>query len=163
MHKKHISTELEVYENEQELSAERRELLNKAKEAALGAYAPYSNFRVGAAVLLESGTIVLGSNQENAAYPSTMCAERNALAAAASMYPTQKVLKVAITIKSPEGKISCPVPPCGACRQVIFESEYRYQSPIELILQGDNGQVFVVASIKDILPLTFDASFLKID
>jgi|JI6StandDraft_1071083.scaffolds.fasta_scaffold222346_1 cytidine deaminase len=163
MQKKHIHTEIEVYTDETELSSERLALLTKAKEAASGAYAPYSKFRVGAAVLLENGLIVLGSNQENAAYPSTMCAERNAIAAAASAYPNQKIIQIAITIVSPEGRIKTPVPPCGACRQVIFESEYRYNNSIELILQGDSGIVYVVGSIKDILPLTFDATFLKID
>lgn len=111
MQKKHIHTEIEVYTDETELSSERLGLLKKAKEAASGAYAPYSNFRVGAAVLLENGLIVLGSNQENAAYPSTMCAERKCDCGGGFSHPNQKIVQIAITIVSPDGRVKIPVPP----------------------------------------------------
>jgi cytidine deaminase len=154
------SSQLIAYENEQELDPVRAELLSKAKQAAAKAYAPYSKFKVGSAVLLSNGQVVIGSNQENAAYPLTMCGERVAIFAASAMYPDEKIEKVAITIISEKGNINKPVTPCGACRQTLLENEYRTQAAIELILQGDTGEVFVVNTVKDILPFIFDASFL---
>ncbi len=160
MHKLTIANDIAVYSNTQELDTERLSLLQRAREAAANAYAPYSNFKVGSAVLLDNGQIVIGSNQENASYPLTMCAERNALASAASQYPTAKILRVAITIISTNGNIMRPVSPCGACRQVIYENEFRTKHDIELILQGDGGEVYVMPTVKTILPLMFDATFL---
>lgn len=136
------------------------QLLQRAKEAAKQAYAPYSQFRVGAAVRLANGEIVIGNNQENAAYPVTMCGERVAVFAAAAQYPNVAVEAVAITIQSIHGTIDRPVPPCGSCRQVLYESEVRHQHPIRLILQGDSGDIYCTDNVKSLLPLVFDASFL---
>lgn len=154
------SSQLLSYDNEQELDPVRAQLLARAKQAAANAYAPYSKFKVGSAVLLANGEVVIGSNQENAAYPLTMCGERVAIFAASALYPQEKIVKVAITIISDKGNINRPVTPCGACRQTLLENENRTQADIELILQGDNGEVYVIKTVKDILPFIFDASFL---
>ncbi len=135
-------------------------LLQRAKEAAEHAYAPYSQFQVGAAVRLANGVVVIGNNQENAAYPVTLCGERVAVFAAAAQYPDVPVEAVAITIKSPTGTIDRPVPPCGACRQALYEYEVRHKHPIRLILQGDKGVIYSTETVQALLPLVFDASFL---
>lgn len=155
-----LQSEIEVAKNVAELAPIDAQLLARAKEAAKGAYAPYSNFKVGAAVLLKNEVIVIGNNQENAAFPVTMCGERNAVFSAAAQYPNTAIEAVAITIISAKGNIDRPIPPCGSCRQVIYENETRHQSDIRLILQGDLGDIYVVQSVKDILPLLFDASYL---
>ncbi|MCP4438638.1 MAG: cytidine deaminase [Aureispira sp.] len=160
MQKMNISAEIAVYESPAELSSADAQLLQQAKDAAETAYAPYSNFKVGAALLLENGTVVPGSNQENAAFPVTMCAERNAIFAASAQYPNMPIAKIAITIVSQKGNINKPVPPCGSCRQAIYEYEIRHKQDIELILQGDSGQVYIVDTMKDLLPLLFDSSYL---
>lgn len=160
MKKIQFSAEYTVYTDEKELSESDYLLLQAAKAATQTAYAPYSNFKVGAAVLLENGVVVRGSNQENAAFPVTICGERNAVFAAAAQHPGVAVLKVAITVETRNKNMTKPVPPCGSCRQVLFEYENRYKQDIQLILQGDSGEVYMVNSIKDILPLLFDASFL---
>ncbi|MGH1334782.1 MAG: cytidine deaminase [Aureispira sp.] len=155
-----LQTEIQEAANTSELTATDAQLLAEAKQAAEVAYAPYSNFKVGAAALLANGKIVRGCNQENAAYPVTLCGERVALFSAAAQYPDTPVLAVAITIKSANGDIDRPVPPCGSCRQVIFENEMRHQQAIRLILQGDSGSIYCIESVKDILPLVFDSSYL---
>ncbi|WP_052593594.1 cytidine deaminase [Aureispira sp. CCB-QB1] len=155
-----LQSEIEVAKSIAELSEIDAQLLATAKEAAKGAYAPYSNFKVGAAVLMDNEAIVIGNNQENAAFPVTMCGERNAVFSAAAQYPNIAIKAVAITIISAKGNIDRPIPPCGSCRQVIYENETRHQSDIRLILQGDIGEIYVVQSVKDILPLLFDASYL---
>ncbi len=159
---KKITLQAEIQEaaNTNELSTADAALLAEAKQAALVAYAPYSNFKVGAAALLANGKIIRGCNQENAAYPVTLCGERVALFSAAAQYPDTPVVAVAITIKSANGTIDRPVPPCGSCRQVLFESEMRHKHPIRLVLQGDSGVIYCIESIKDILPLVFDSSYL---
>ncbi|BDS09733.1 cytidine deaminase [Aureispira anguillae] len=155
-----LQSTIEVANQLSELNAIDADLLKRAKEAAKGAYAPYSNFKVGAAVLMNNGAIVIGSNQENAAFPVTMCGERNAIFSAAAQYPNTPIIAVAITIISAEGQIDRPVPPCGSCRQVIYENEVRHQTDIRIILQGDLGDIYVIQSVKDVLPLLFDASYL---
>lgn len=109
---------------------------------------------------LRNGKVIIGSNQENAAFPVTLCAERVAIFAAASQYPDEAIEALAITAKSGNHVVNKPVTPCGSCRQVIHESEYRFKQPIRVILHGETGEVYVLESIKDILPLTFDAHFL---
>ena len=151
----------ESAESEAELNQEDANLLSMAKNAAKDAYAPYSNFKVGAAVLLNDGKIIIGSNQENAAYPVTICGERNAIFAASAQYPNTPIKALAITVISAKGNINNVIPPCGSCRQVIFETETRHNQDIRVILQGDSGQVIVMPSIKNIFPLTFDSSYLK--
>jgi cytidine deaminase len=118
-----FTTELSVYDSVQELPDEIQNLMKLAVEVRKNAYAPYSKFRVGAALLLDNGEIVLGSNQENAAYPSGLCAERVAIFQAGSIYPKAKILKMAITAASDTNKTISPIPPCGSCRQSIAEYE----------------------------------------
>jgi len=144
-------TELEVQDNE---------LLKKAEEATSSSYSPYSHFRVGAAVLLENGEIITGSNQENAAYPSGLCAERVALFAAAAKYPGVAVKSIAITAKSDETDINQPVTPCGACRQVMIEFENTGGKDIKVIMAGERGGILVSESVKNLIPLNFDGNHL---
>jgi cytidine deaminase len=160
MKKIQLHSEIEVAHSIDELTISDAKLLARAKEAAKDAYAPYSNFKVGSAVLLENGVVVIGNNQENAAYPVTMCGERNAIFSAAAQYPRIPISAVAITVITQKGNIDRPVPPCGSCRQVIYENEMRHQKNIRLILQGDTGDIYLIGSVKDILPLLFDSSYL---
>lgn len=129
------------------------ELMAQAISAAKNAYAPYSKFYVGAAILLTNGKIVIGNNQENVAYPSGLCAERVALFAASAQYPKVPVRDIAI-VAMEEGKICAQISPCGACRQVMFESEERGKSPIRVLLCGKD-EVKILSSAKDLLPLAF--------
>ncbi|MCB0805700.1 MAG: cytidine deaminase [Bacteroidales bacterium] len=150
------------YDHPEELSNEDQELLQKAEQIASNAYAPYSGFFVGSAVLLENGEIYAGSNQENVAFPSGLCAERVALFYATSRYPDIPVKSIAITAKSGEFVVKDPVTPCGACRQVMAEIEIRFDNPIRLILKGATNKVLVVKGINNMLPLMFQAKELKI-
>lgn len=124
------------------------------------AYAPYSKFNVGAALLLDNGKIVSGSNQENASYPSGLCAERTAIYYAGSQYPDQKILKLAITASSQNQPTDSPIPPCGACRQAIAEYEINQKSPIEIYFMGETGKVIKSDSLANLLPLVFDKNVL---
>lgn len=142
-----------------ELDEAQKSVVDAAKEATLRAYAPYSRYSVGAAVLMASGEILSGSNQENAAYPSGLCAERTTLFYAGSRYPDGKVRKIAIAARS-GGEITREVcTPCGACRQVMLESEYRAGMPIEILLVG-REEVYVTTGVRQILPLAFDMESL---
>ncbi|MEL7021021.1 MAG: cytidine deaminase, partial [Bacteroidota bacterium] len=123
-------------------------------------HAPYSNFYVGAAVLLQNGQILNGANQENAAYPMCLCAERVALASAHAQHPDSPVVAIAITVKNPAQVINQPAAPCGACRQVICETEQRYQQSMQIVLRGETGEIFVFEGGKDLLPIGFDQSYL---
>ncbi|MBV1924587.1 MAG: cytidine deaminase [Flavobacteriaceae bacterium] len=134
--------------------------MNKAHEAREKAYAPYSHFRVGATLLLESGTIISGNNQENAAYPSGLCAERVAVYHAGAVYPSQKITSLAITARSLNKKITEPIPPCGACRQALVEYEVKQESDIETYFMGESGKIIKANSIKDLLPLIFNKEYL---
>ena len=134
--------------------------MNQAVEIRKKAYAPYSQFRVGAALLLDNGKIVLGSNQENAAYPSGLCAERVAIFHAGSVYPEAKILKMAITAASDNNQTKAPIPPCGSCRQSIAEYEIKQETPIEIYFMGEIGEVYKSASLKNLLPFMFDKKFL---
>jgi cytidine deaminase len=160
MKKLRLESEIKIADHINELDPSDHQLLSRAKEAAKDAYAPYSNFKVGAAVLLKDGKVVIGNNQENAAYPVTICGERNAIFSASAQYPNTPIVAVAITIISKDQNINRPVPPCGSCRQVIYETEMRHKQDIRIILQGDTGEIYLINSIKDILPLLFDASYL---
>ncbi len=155
MIKKEIKLEYFEYEEEKELTKEEQNLLNDALEAVSRSYAPYSEFHVGAAVLLENGEVVCGSNQENAAYPSGLCAERVALFYANSKFPNVAVKALAITAKADHFPIETPLMPCGSCRQVIAETENRQQSKIKLIMKGTTGPVQVMNGIDTLLPFTF--------
>lgn len=144
-----------------ELSEQCRQLMQKAVNSRSHAYAPYSKFYVGAALLLDDGTIVQGNNQENAAYPSGLCAERTALFAANANYPGRKVRKIAISASSDEFEVDIPVYPCGACRQVIAEYEYIAGQAIEIIMMGTRGKVHVVEGLINLMPVIFNADNLK--
>jgi cytidine deaminase len=148
------------YRDETKLPEESQRLLQAAKEALGKAYAPYSKFQVGAALLLDNGQIVSGANFENAAYPMCLCAERSAIAAAVSTFPGVGVQKIAITVKNPAQPITQPAAPCGACRQVMVEVEQHQNSDMQVLLQGESGTVYVLESAKLLLPFYFDSSYL---
>ncbi|PWB25082.1 cytidine deaminase [Flavobacterium sp. HTF] len=148
------------YTSLEELPKDIQELMNEAVEVRKKAYAPYSQFRVGAALLLDNGKIVLGSNQENAAYPSGLCAERVAIFHAGSVYPEAKILKMAITAASDTNQTKAPIPPCGSCRQSIAEYEIRQDTPIEIYFMGEIGEIYKSESLKNLLPFMFDKKFL---
>ena len=142
-----------------ELEPSLRELVEKAKAMTQNAYCPYSRFHVGAAALLADGQVVKGSNQENAAYPSGLCAERTALFSANSNYPEQPVVALAIACYTDGHFLSTPGSPCGACRQVMIETEHRYGEPMRVILYGED-KTLVFHSAADLLPLGFFAEDL---
>ena len=146
--------------NLNELSAAQANLLKKAQESVENAYAPYSNFLVGAAVLLEDGTIVLGNNQENAAYPSGLCAERTALFAASANNPNVKVKMLAVAARKASEKKFLAVAPCGACRQVMLEYEFKQKEPIEFIMQADDHSVYISDDVSVLLPFKFTSDDL---
>ncbi len=155
-----LQIDITEYTQDTHLPIADRQLLFRAREAAEDAYAPYSNFKVGSAILLANGDIVTGCNQENAAYSMCLCAERTALAAASYLYPNVAPIAMAVTARSFNSLLQVPVPPCGACRQVIAETESRFRKSIRIVMQGEVGVVWKVDSVKEILPLTFNASFL---
>lgn len=143
----------------EELSEIDQQLIEKAKEATYRSYTPYSKFNVGAAALLGNGIIVTGSNQENAAYPSGLCAERTTLFYANSQYPDQPVTTLAIAARDEKGFLVQPISPCGACRQVILETQNRFGNKLRILLYGKNA-IYDIATINDLLPLSFDKDFL---
>ena len=144
-----------------ELAALDKEVVDAAREATSNSYAVYSGFNVGAAVRLESGVIVKGSNQETAAYPSGLCAERTTLFWANSQYPSDAVQVLAIAARTDRGELPVPIPPCGACRQVILETEKRFGNAIKIVLYGARECYVVEDGVKALLPLSFDAGFLE--
>lgn len=156
-----VSICYEEFQADENLMEQDDLLLNNAKKALDTAYAPYSEFRVGAAVLLDNGELISGSNQENAAYPSGLCAERVALFHAKSKYPDSVVEAVAITASSENFNINNPITPCGACRQVIAEVESRQNKEIRIIMKGQNGPTHIVNGISNLLPLVFKEENLK--
>lgn len=137
-----------------ELSEKEQTLVNNAIKATGNSYAPYSKFNVGAAVALENGTIVIGANQENAAFPSSLCAERTAIFSAQAHHPDQPIVMLAIAARNTKGLMEMPITPCGACRQVILGIEDRYKKPIEILLYGTSG-IYRLHCAKDLLPLSF--------
>ena len=155
-----ISTQFSVYDSSEELPDEIQNLMNQAIKVRKNAYAPYSQFRVGAALLLDNGKIVLGSNQENAAYPSGLCAERVAVFQAGAVYPDAKIVKMAITAASDINQTTSPIPPCGSCRQSIAEYEIKQETPIAIYFMGEVGPIYQSDSLKNLLPFMFDKKFL---
>ena len=155
-----ITSIIKVYEFD-ELNKTDQALMTAAMEATDRSYAPYSKFSVGAAALRANGTVITGTNQENAAYPSGLCAERTALFYANSQYPDQPVTTLAVAARTEKDFIDLPIPPCGACRQVILETEKRYKHPVRILLYGKKV-IYEVKSIGVLLPLSFDASTMKI-
>ena len=155
-----FTSQIIVFDTFKELPNDIQNLMEKAIKVRKHAYAPYSKFRVGAAVLLDNGEIIVGSNQENAAYPSGLCAERVAIFQAGSIYPKATVLKIAITAASDNNKTTSPVPPCGSCRQAIAEYETRQNTPIEIFFMGETGVIYKSASLKNLLPFMFEKKLL---
>lgn len=151
---RNISFSYQEFEDSEELSPDDRELVFAAREATINAYAPYSKFRVGAAIRLESGKIVLGTNVENAAYPSGICAERNALSNSVSNHHNDNPVAMAIAAMTEDGLTDDPVPPCGNCRQVIAEEESRLGNQIRIILSGEK-KTMIIESISSLLPFQF--------
>ena len=150
-----------VYDSIEELPEEQQWLLNEAREVTEQAYAPYSRFQVGAIARLANGEIVAGTNQENASFPVGLCAERVLLASVSSIFPKIPVETVAISYKSETQKSDHPISPCGICRQSLQEFESRVGHPIQLILGGITGPVYVIDSASKLLPLAFTSEELK--
>lgn len=161
MQVKEVKVEFLEYEDEQELTKEEQNLLREALNSVDKSYAPYSEFHVGAAVLLENGVIVTGSNQENAAYPSGLCAERVALFYANSQYPGVKIKALAVRARADHFHVDKPITPCGSCRQVMVEAEHRQHEKIKILMKGETGPVHVVSGIEALLPFTFYEDKLK--
>lgn len=155
-----LQSNYKIYDDINHLSLSFQALLLEARAVSLSAYAPYSGFRVGAAAMMSGGSIVTGTNQENASYPIGICAERVLLAAVSSIAPSESILVMAISYQGDEVDSSKPVAPCGMCRQSLIEFENRYQKPIRLLLSGSVGEVFEFDSISDLLPLSFKAEIL---
>jgi len=155
-----VTSSFLVYDSIKELSNDVQDLMKQAIEIRKKAYAPYSQFRVGTAILLDNGKIILGSNQENAAYPSGLCAERVAIFHAGSVYPEAKIITMAITAASDTNQTTAPIPPCGSCRQSIAEYEIKQESTIEIYFMGEIGEVYKSTSLKNLLPFMFDKKFL---
>ena len=158
MIQKTIETKVTVYTYD-ELNDEQKMLIDKAREQVTKAYAPYSGFRVGAALMLENGEIFAGSNQENAAYPSGLCAERVAMFYANAQYPDVPVKTLAIAAFTNGKFIETPVTPCGSCRQVLLESESRFNTGIQIFLYGTN-EISMLENVKQLLPLCFEKNSL---
>ncbi|MBK9149607.1 MAG: cytidine deaminase [Saprospiraceae bacterium] len=156
----HINVKYKVYQHSVELSELDMALIGEAIKMLDFAYAPYSNFHVGAAARLTDGSIYTGTNQENASYPLCMCAERVALYNAAVHKPSTGVDALAIVVRNPHNPVMTPASPCGACRQVIAEFENRYNHPIRLLLKAESDVIFEFDNMSDLLPLGFNGSFL---
>jgi cytidine deaminase len=151
-----INSEFVEYNSPEELPVQEKELLAKAEQAAKSAYAPYSKFKVGAAVLLDNGKIICGSNQENASYPLGLCAERVALFAASAQNPGIKITGIAVTSSSEN-----PASPCGACRQVMAEYESLHKNEMRILLKGASEKIIATSGVKNLLPLMFSGKDLK--
>ncbi len=159
MKSKDISVSVDVYESRIEMPAEFQNLVTAATNAAKSAYAPYSGFRVGAAVLMENGEVITGSNQENAAYPSGLCAERVAVFYAKAKYPDVKIKQLAVVALKGDEVVVSPVAPCGACRQVLNEYEEKQGAPLPVLLVGKD-ETLKINSSADLLPLSFGSKEL---
>ncbi|MBT1702805.1 cytidine deaminase [Chryseosolibacter indicus] len=144
-----------IYKSLQDLDEQAQELIQKAKQATDNAYAPYSNFFVGAALLLEDGSIVTGTNQENAAYPSGMCAERVALYSAISQNPQAVIKRMAVVARKKDFDALTPATSCGQCRQVMLEFEFRQHKPYEILMQNQERQWVKASSARSLLPFCF--------
>ena len=155
-----IETKLSVFESFEELSNSEKEFMNQAIEIRKKAYAPYSKFQVGAAIVLDNGVVLQGSNQENAAYPSGLCAERVVFFYAGANYPNNKITKLFISATPSDRDSENPIPPCGSCRQSIAEYEIKQDLPIEIYFMGETGKVVKSDSLSNLLPLIFDKSQL---
>lgn len=160
MNKSDFNFSYEVYASAADLSKEDAWLLQHAKDISKTAYAPYSHFQVGAAARLINGEMVKGTNQENAAYPAGLCAERVLLSTAATLYPQVPIDTLAISYRSDRAKSDHPISPCGICRQSLQEFEHKMHHPIRLILGGIDGKVFIIEKASQLLPLSFTSTDL---
>ena len=155
-----IETKLSVFESFDELSPSEKKYMTSAIEIRKKAYAPYSKFLVGAAIVLDNGIVLQGSNQENAAYPSGLCAERVAIFYAGANYPENKIIKMFISAAPANREATTPIPPCGSCRQSISEYEVKQDLPIEIYYMGSTGPIHKSDSLKNLLPFMFDKANL---
>ncbi len=158
MNKKSLNIEYLEYDSVADMNSEEVDLINEADANLNNAYAPYSKFKVSAVCKMDDGRIVKGTNQENGAYPSGLCAERVAIFAAKSQFPNKKVAKIVVTT---EETTHSPISPCGACRQVLMEYELLQNQSIELIMKSGESKIWKFKSVNDILPFAFDGEFLK--
>lgn len=158
MNKKSLNIEYLEYDSVAGMNSEEVDLIKEADGNLKNAYAPYSKFKVSAVCKMEDGVLVKGTNQENGAYPSGLCAERVAIFAAKSQFPNKKVEKIVVTT---EETTSTPISPCGACRQVLMEYELLQNQSIELIMKSGDSKIWKFKSVADILPFAFDGEFLK--
>ncbi|MDR0418650.1 MAG: cytidine deaminase [Prevotellaceae bacterium] len=156
MRKEEIKIGVAVYDSLEELSSDDKLLVVKAKEATVSSYSPYSNFMVGTAVLLDNGEVIIAGNQENVSYPAGLCAERVALFYAGARHPNVGVKAIAIAAQTNGKFCEHPVYPCGACRQVMLETEMRTKHPMKVIMAGEK-EVKVVDGVKDLMPFSFDS------
>lgn len=152
---------LTKYNTISELSDDDRALLEEAKHSVNTSYAPYSKFHVGCALRLNNGVIIKGSNQENIAYPSGLCAERVAIFSAGATYPDQPVQAMAITVKAEDFEVNEPIMSCGACLQSMSEFELKFKQPMRIILQGETGDIYVAEGLKTFMPFMFWLDELK--
>jgi cytidine deaminase len=160
MKQKEIRILYDEFSSLEELPVEMKQLIEEARVISQKAWSPYSGFCVGAAVKLTNGLIIKGNNQENAAYPSGLCAERTALFYANANYPEIPVEAIAISARNVKGMVREPVKPCGSCRQVLLETEMRFNHPVKIILDGQNS-IFVFDGIDSLLPMSFKPEALK--
>jgi cytidine deaminase len=155
MKKKTIQLNYTEYDSLSELPDKDRSLIVQAQQSAKNAYAPYSKFHVGAAISLKNGEVITGNNQENAAYPSGLCAERVAVFYASATHPDTEIEAIAITALSDDSVLKIPPFPCGACRQVLAEYEYRQKKPLRFILHAQSGKTIVMEGVDNLLPFPF--------
>ncbi len=153
--KKEFSLSLDVYDSVDDLKADDGLLLKKAQEITSNAYAPYSQFQVGAVARMKNGEFISGTNQENASYPIGLCAERVLLSTASSLYPNMPIETIAISYNNSHGASDHPIAPCGICRQSLHEYEERMNHPIRLVLGGKVGKIYVIKQSGELLPLAF--------
>lgn len=161
MEKRIFSFEYTLLDRQDQLSKQDQELLNKARQIGKHSYSPYSRYHVGAALRLENGSVVEGSNQENVAFPSGLCAERVAAFYASASYPGMPFDTIAVSAFADDFDVNQPVTPCGACRQVLSEYENKFNRSIRVIMQGASGNILLVESVQALLPFTFYESKLK--
>jgi cytidine deaminase len=161
MNKEEYNFSFEVYQSIDELLPADAQLVKQARDITANAYAPYSHFNVGAIAKLSNGQIVTGTNQENAAYPVGICAERVLLSSAATLFPNIAINTMAISYDNKNGKSNHPISPCGVCRQTLLEYEERVKQPMRLILSGLVGKIYIIKKASQLLPLSFGGDDLK--
>lgn len=161
MNKQEYNFSFEVYNTVDELLPQDALLVHEARKVTANAYAPYSNFNVGAIAQLKNGQTVTGTNQENAAYPVGICAERVLLSTAATLFPNIAIDTLAISYDNKNGESNHPISPCGICRQTLLEYEERVKQPIRIILSGLEGKIYIINKASQLLPLSFGGDDLK--